>query len=437
MYLTTDNQTMNDLGIFSSRGEGSIFDLYNRTHTRGGAAELKELFLNPLSDRQKISIRSSIIEDFASKNISFPFHSPLFDLAEKYMMHTGEQTNRGTQNPALGEKEIQQGVTSVIELLQGMKMFIAQHDISMMTAFREERRVFETLVEDTAFQPALKENRKNKPSYTAIAAYDTLFREQQHQKIKRLLKHIYSLDVFLSIAALAREKELVFPTALEKGQCLLELEGVYHPELKDPVANNLVMDGGKNVLFLTGANMAGKSTFLRSVGTALYVAHLGFPVPAKAMRFSVLDGIYTTINLPDNLGIGASHFYNEVLRVKKIAQELNQGKSLFIVFDELFRGTNVKDAYEGTVAVTGGFAARKNSLFIISSHIVEAAEELTLQPSVGFQYLPTYMNGHMPEYTYNLQEGITSDRHGMIIIRNEGILEILKKGKKKSEAVKR
>jgi hypothetical protein len=88
------------------------------------------------------------------------------------------------------------------------------------------------------------------------------------------------------------------------------------------------------------------------------------------------------------------------------------------------------------VAVTSGFAGRKNSLFIISSHIVEAAEELRLQPSVSFQYLPTYMNGHMPEYTYTLEEGITSDRHGMIIIRNEGILEILKNGKKKREVVK-
>ncbi|MCH5687338.1 hypothetical protein LWM68_25600 [Niabella sp. W65] len=54
---------------------------------------------------------------------------------------------------------------------------------------------------------------------------------------------------------------------------------------------------------------------------------MGFPVAAKAMEFSVLDGIYTTINLPDNLGIGASHFYVEVLRVKKMAQELRTGQS--------------------------------------------------------------------------------------------------------------
>lgn len=177
--------------------------------------------------------------------------------------------------------------------------------------------------------------------------------------------------------------------------------------------------------------MAGKSTFLRSLSTAVYIAHMGFPVAARSMQFPVMDGIYTTINLPDNLGIGASHFYAEVLRVKKMAEELHSGKSLFVIFDELFRGTNVKDAHEATVAVTNGFSQKGNSLFVISSHIVEAGEQLMQNPKIGFQYLPTRMNGHTPEYTYKLENGITEDRHGMIIINNEGILEILKNGMKK------
>jgi Mismatch repair ATPase (MutS family) len=63
--------------------------------------------------------------------------------------------------------------------------------------------------------------------------------------------------------------------------------------------------------------MAGKSTFMKSVSIAMYLAHAGFPVAAQQMQFAVLDGAYTTINLPDNLGMGASHFYAEVLRLKK------------------------------------------------------------------------------------------------------------------------
>jgi DNA mismatch repair ATPase MutS len=101
---------------------------------------------------------------------------------------------------------------------------------------------------------------------------------------------------------------------------------------------------------------------------------------------------------------------------------------LFVVFDELFRGTNVKDAHKATVAITSAFARKKTSMFIISSHIVEAGDDLKQQHTIGFLYLPTRMNGNMPEYTYTLERGITDDRHGMIIIRNEGILDTLQNG---------
>jgi DNA mismatch repair ATPase MutS len=205
---------------------------------------------------------------------------------------------------------------------------------------------------------------------------------------------------------------------------------VYHPQVPDAVPNSLHITPEANVLFLTGANMAGKSTFMKSVSIALFLAHMGFPVAAGSMEFSVLDGMYTTINLSDDLGLGASHFYAEVLRVKKVALELAQGKNLFIVFDELFRGTNVKDAYEATIAITKGFARRRNSLFIISTHIIEAGEILKQACSnVRFVYLPTRMHGNRPVYTYTLETGITDDRHGMIIINNENILEILAAGK--------
>src|ERR1700754_4537716 len=103
---------------------------------------------------------------------------------------------------------------------------------------------------------------------------------------------------------------------------------------------------------------------------------MGFPVAAARMEFSVRDGIFTTINLPDDLSLGYSHFYAEVLRVKKVATQLSMGKNLFIIFDELFRGTNVKDACEATVAITAAFAQKRNCMFVVSTHIIEAGEIL-------------------------------------------------------------
>jgi len=143
------------------------------------------------------------------------------------------------------------------------------------------------------------------------------------------------------------------------------------------------------------------------------------------MQFSIKDGIYSSINVPDNLDMGLSHFYAEVLRVKKVAEEVSKEKDLVIIFDELFKGTNVKDAYDATLAVTAAFSEYRNCLFIVSTHIIEAGEVLKQQSNIQMLYLPTVMNGNIPVYTYQLQPGISSDRHGMMIIENEGILEML------------
>jgi len=430
MALHTDEQTITDLGIFGRRDSAGIYDLYNHTHTQGGEAILKEMFLHPLSDKETINRRSSILKHFARLHLKFPFDAATIDMTEKYIKLPDERTGHSRGQGTYSEKEIHNGVTSVITMIRQLSAFIAG-DVNGISAYADEREAISILITDPAFEPALRG--ESKLSYTAVAAYDTLFRVRERHKIGQLLRHIYYLDVYLSVAKTAVDRQFVFPIALEKGLSVLQLEDVYHPELKTPIKNNLSMGPDQNVIFLTGANMAGKSTFLRAVSTAMYIAHMGFPVAAGAMRFSVMDGIYTTINLPDNLGIGASHFYAEVLRVKKVARELSQGQSLFIIFDELFRGTNVKDAQEATVAITHAFAGKKNSMFIISSHIVEAGEALKQKSNIGFSYLPTHMNGHQPSYTYTLQQGITDDRHGMIIIRNEGILDTLKNGLKQTQ----
>ncbi|MBS0027635.1 MutS-related protein [Chitinophaga sp. 22321] len=430
MILHTDEQTIDDLRIFGKRDVAGIYDIYNHTHTRGGEKILEEMFRHPLSDKDQINQRSSIIGHFARLNTPFPFEAPLFDMAEKYLSHGDAHTQHPGAQYVLSEKDISNGVSAVITLLQQTRQLIQGSAITAIAAYAPERAAIELLLAASALEPALNEKQKNKLSYGAITAYDQLFRIRERHKITQLLGYLYYLDVYLSVAKVATDKHLIFPNALDKGPCQLKLEGVYHPALANPVGNNVTMTVSRNVIFLTGANMAGKSTFLRAMSTALYIAHMGFPVAAKAMEFTVLDGIYTTINLPDNLGIGASHFYAEVLRVKKMAAELKSGKSLLVIFDELFRGTNVKDAHEATVAVTAAFARKKNSMFVISSHIVEAGEDLQQEPGIGFLYLPTRMKGHVPEYTYTLEEGITDDRHGMLIIRNEGILDILKNGRK-------
>ena len=139
----------------------------------------------------------------------------------------------------------------------------------------------------------------------------------------------------------------------------------------------------------------------------------------QAVKFSSLNYVRG-----DNMGY--SHYYAEVLRVKQVAEEVAKGKNLVVVFDELFKGTNVKDAYDATVSVTEAFSMNRNCTFIISTHIIEAGHALRERlDNLHFVFVPTLIKAKVPTYPYRLEEGITDDRHGMLIINNERILEML------------
>jgi DNA mismatch repair ATPase MutS len=444
MAFVTDQQTLEDLTIFGRRGGDSIYELFNRTMTRQGSAVVEDMLRHPLSDGTAIETRSAIFQSFAALGTSFPFRSELFDVAEAYLSVTDERTRLSGDTQTLGSrmanliaedneyKHIYKGVTALMEILQQLQAFVAGVSPE---AYREDREIIESLLAEPELQLLLQEDVRSKLSYTRVAAYDTVLRFRHRGSARRLLQYVYRLDAFLAVGRVAAERGFVFPVVFASGTAgpgdrqRVFLEGIYHPQVKNAIANTVEITSGQPVIFLTGANMAGKSTFMKSLGIALFLAHAGFPVPARRMEFPVFDGIYTTINLPDNLGMGASHFYAEVLRVKKVAAALGQGRRLFVIFDELFRGTNVKDAYEATVALVSAFARRHASFFVISTHIIEAGEVLTARDAgIRPLYLPTRMEGNRPVYTYQLEEGITADRHGMVIINNEGIPEMLRRG---------
>ncbi len=132
--------------------------------------------------------------------------------------------------------------------------------------------------------------------------------------------------------------------------------------------NELSLSQYSNVLFLHGRPIWPVSQHLwNRWASACTPAHMGFPVAADTFDFSVRDGFYSSINVADNIHLGYSHFYAEVVRVKQAAEAAASGMRLVLMFDELFKGTNVKDAYDGTLAVTEGFA-EYSSVSLCSVH---------------------------------------------------------------------
>jgi DNA mismatch repair ATPase MutS len=428
MSFITDKQTIDDLNIFAKSGSDSIYHIFNKTYTQGGASLLEELFRNPLSDDKAINERVAVLRYFQTNKIAFPLQGNRFEEAERYLANTDPRSRLSNQGFSMADfKTATQSVMALMEILQGLKVFMQdiQNKIADNPYGAELTKVL-ALLNSRELELIFADHGKSKISSGKIVEYDNILRFQQRGLLEKILQHIYHLDVYCSVARVAEERGYHFATALKRDANRLKLQEVRHPLLNKPVTNSLEMNPDSNIVFLTGANMAGKSTFMKSLSIAMYLAHLGFPIAARHMEFSVCDGMYTTINLPDNLAMGASHFYAEVLRVKKVAVELGAGKNLFVVFDELFRGTNVKDAYEGTISIMEAFAGKPHSLFVISTHIMEAGEVLQKKCSnMIFRYLPTRMENGKPVYTYTLTEGITDDRHGMIIINNEGVLELI------------
>ncbi|WP_316834909.1 MutS-related protein [Pedobacter nutrimenti] len=448
-YLLTDEQTIADLSIFDKPGKTSIYTIFNKTKTQGGAHRLEMIFKNPWADASSINRHAALYQFFSQKEFVYPVDPITIGIIAFYLENDDVRTQIKPESESFGEKIrnmvsidaerqlIEDGVQACLRVFYQLNIFLQQEDsIAAESPYYEQFRRLEQIVYHDSFNGLREAMNKDdrKLDTIRLAEFDKRLRFDHREFVLQLLELLYDLDVYIAVGQVARNRKFCFAKALADRENFLHLHQVFHPALEQPIANNLDMDREGNLIFLTGANMAGKSTLMKSIGLSLYLGHMGFPVPAENMEFAVRDGIFTNINLADSLSAGASHFYAEVLRVKEIAKTLQSGKRLFVVFDELFRGTNVKDAYDGTIELTRAFCRKKESQFIISTHIMEAGEVLLKENlSIQYLYLPTIMEGNHPKYTRVLKTGITDDRQGMIIINNEGILQMLDNGLKKQK----
>lgn len=195
--------------------------------------------------------------------------------------------------------------------------------------------------------------------------------------------------------------------------------------LDQPIAYNTDLDTTHNFMFLTGANMAGKSTLIKSVGAAVFLAQTGMGVPAASLRMSLFDGILTNIQVQDNIAKGESYFYNEVQRIRNTILRISDGKQWLVLIDELFKGTNIQDAMNCSLAVIRGLIKIDHSLFILSTHLYEIGDDLKAYANIIFRYFEIDASGTEIKFNYHLKEGISNDRIGYVILQREGVTHLL------------
>ncbi len=436
MEFELDDQTVKDLEIFRNGSyKTSIFDFYNQTKTNGGKAHLIQLMSVPLAEIEELKERCGIIKHIAANGFEIKFTASQFNFIDHYLkLNTAPLRNNPLDafvehlsyriNPTNNYYLIQSGVQQLVFLFSHLnEKFNSGFNANLPTGLSQ------MLDKIQGFMAAddLKEHftTKKNISYVMLNKLDYLFRKKYRNELIEVIELLYILDALISVGKVAREKKLAFPEYVDSPTPILSISNLYHPLLEHAVSYEVEITGKENLCFLTGPNMAGKSTFLKSVGLSIYITHLGFPVPASYMKTSVYHGLISTINLDDSRERGYSHFFSEVKRVKETALKIKEKKKVFVIFDELFRGTNVKDAFEGSLAIMEAFARIRSSTFFVSTHITEVAGSLKKIPSVQFKCFDSQLIKETPTYDYKLKEGVSHERLGMYIIKNESIVKIL------------
>ncbi len=401
---------------------------------------MEQLFRHPLSDAEEVNRRSNLFRYFGSMGLTFPLSGTAVGEMENYLDAPGSGNPAASLAGALRRRVsaslvrdeahgiLLAGLLATVHALRVVYRFVTDLETrDPQGPFVRQLREAKVILEDARLSRVLRDDRPEEWGLTVIAQQDYLLRTGFRAKLEQVRRLLAELDVYIAVGNLAKDNGFGYAQALAAEADVVRITDLRHPAVSKAVGNDITLDTGVNMLFLTGANMAGKSTLMKSFGIALYLAHIGFPVAADEMVFSMRDGLFSSINVSDDLGQGYSHFYAEVLRVKKVAGAVASGRRLVVLFDELFKGTNVKDAYDGTLAVTEAFARYRQSLFIISTHIVETGEALReRQDNLRYAYLPTILDSDKPRYSYRLQDGIAADRVGMRIIENEQIISIIK-----------
>jgi DNA mismatch repair protein MutS len=116
-----------------------------------------------------------------------------------------------------------------------------------------------------------------------------------------------------------------------------------------------------------------------------------------------------------------------VQRIKSTVTKLLDGKKWLILIDELFKGTNVEDAMKCSTVVIEGMLRSKNALFILSTHLYEIGEPLKKYPNIIFKYFETEVKDGQLHFNYTLKDGISNDRLGYLILKREGVVDLLEK----------
>ena len=436
--MVLEDHTLHDLEIFTSASGGeTVFEFCDQTKTAGGSKRLRQRMEQPWADVKRIRATQDSLSFITAQRQAFTklpsYITRLVDHYEQDVLILLTQLSPvgfGIDIVSLWANSdnhyhgVVRGVQHACNLIRGLRDFVGQAALSApkgeIAPLFEEMRAL--LARPRICDVPNRELKGARP--WKLFRLDQVFRLHEKTTVMRLLQLVYEMDALVAMADTTEAHGFNFPTVID-GPLHVTADGLVHPFVEEPVANSVDLDQQHRLLFLTGPNMAGKTTYLRAFATALYMGHLGMGVPATRFDFSPAERLFTSFTLSDDLRMGISYFRAEALRVKAVAEALSKGYRVVALMDEPFKGTNVKDALDASLAILERFAVRQDCLFMFSSHLIELGDQLSDTSQISRGYFEAEEGQGRLRFDYQLRPGVSSQRLGVRVLREEGIFDLL------------
>ncbi|MDS0528570.1 DNA mismatch repair protein MutS [Clostridium sp. SHJSY1] len=245
------------------------------------------------------------------------------------------------------------------------------------------------------------------------------WRKLNGSKIEKWLEVMGEFDALASISNLSFDHEEWCFAEITEEASVTGIE-ISHPLIGNrAVANSYELRKPKQVTLITGSNMSGKSTFLRTVGINLILGYIGAPCSAKNFKCSIMN-IYTCMRTKDNLEESISSFYAEILRIKLLIEACKRGEKVFFLLDEIFKGTNSKDRHTGATVLVKQLIENK-AMGLLSTHDLELCDlEEEMKEIDNYNFREYYVENKI-NFDYKLRRGKSTTQNAVYLMKLAGI----------------